>query len=183
MEGGVSHCGPHGVCIDGLNTFLCICKERYDGVPCTLVMGKKNIPFIQCCLIILESLLEHACKHRHHVPVHVFYSYLAHPLHTPFVLSHCLAEPPIQPVMITKSPKSVHAEINDQVNLTCLATGDPPISYRWERDGQALPGQTFPYLLIPKVNPDDRGAYVCIASNERSSRSSEPALVTIRGEY
>ena len=84
--------------------------------------------------------------------------------------------------MITKSPKSAHVEMDDPVNLTCEATGDPPISYRWERDGVMLPDQVLSYLLIPRVNPKDRGAYVCIASNPQSNSSSEPALVTIRGE-
>ena len=86
------------------------------------------------------------------------------------------------PVVITKSPKSAHVEMNDPVNLTCEATGDPPISYRWERDGVMLPEQVLSYLLIPSVNPEDRGAYMCIASNTWSNSSSELALVTIRGE-
>ena len=84
--------------------------------------------------------------------------------------------------MIVKSPETVLAELNDQVNLTCKATGDPPISYHWEKDGQTLSEQLTQHLVIPKVSPEDRGSYVCIATNPRGNSSSEPALVTIRGE-
>ena len=84
--------------------------------------------------------------------------------------------------MIVKSPQTVSAELYDQVNLKCKATGDPPISYHWRRDGLSLSEQLTQHLVIPKVSPKDRGSYVCIATNPRGNSSSEPALVTIKGE-
>ena len=114
--------------------------------------------------------------------VHLFMLLLSWSLIFYFFLYYCFEESQSVPVKITKSPKSVRAELNNEVNLTCEASGDPPISYHWERDGQILPEKVFPNLLIPRVAPKDRGAYVCIASNTWSNSSSKPALVTIRGE-
>ena len=74
--------------------------------------------------------------------------------------------------MITIPPASVKAELYHQVNLTCKATGDSPITYQWERDGQILSGGIFSSLIIPEVNPDHRGAYRCIASNNVNSVTS-----------
>ena len=43
MEGKNSHCGPHGICIDGLNTFWCICNDGYNGILCEKENGEKVI--------------------------------------------------------------------------------------------------------------------------------------------
>ena len=83
--------------------------------------------------------------------------------------------------MITIPPVSVKAELYRLVNLTCMATGDLPISYQWAKDGQLLPDEMFSSLVIPEVNPDHRGAYTCIASNHVNSVTSAPAIVSIRG--
>ena len=81
------------------------------------------------------------------------------------------------------SPQSVQAELYDQLNLTCEASSNAPVMYKWKKDGRIISSQVLANLLIPEVNPDDRGAYQCIASNGVSNASSNKGLVTIRGMY
>ena len=89
----------------------------------------------------------------------------------------------VNPVIITSPPKSVKAELYHQVTLTCEATGDLPITYQWQRDGQVLLGETSFSLVISEVAPEDRGAYTCTATNHVNNVTSEPAIVSIRGNF
>ena len=86
-------------------------------------------------------------------------------------------------ITITQSPQSVRAELYDKVNLTCDATSEVPIMYEWIKDGQMLSGHVSNSLIIPEINPEDRGVYRCIASNTNDRKLSKSALVTIRGIY
>ena len=84
-------------------------------------------------------------------------------------------------VTIVGSPMNTSAILYELVNLTCKATGDRPIVYQWKRDGQILPDRKLSFLIIPEINPEDRGVYKCVVSNNFSSAISQPALVTIKG--
>ena len=67
------------------------------------------------------------------------------------------------------------------VNLTCEATGAPPLTYRWYRDGQLLEGKIRPYLYIAEFSPEDRGNYTCDVINDEGMDESDGALLTIKG--
>ena len=67
------------------------------------------------------------------------------------------------------------------VNLTCEATGAPPLTYRWYRDGQLLEGKIRPYLYIVEFSPEDRGNYTCEVINDEGMDESGGALLTIKG--
>ena len=86
------------------------------------------------------------------------------------------------PVTIKKSPVDTHVNLYQSVNLTCEATGDSTISYHWTKDGQKI-SQGLSYLLITSVNPEDRGGYVCVATDGFTTASSDQALVTIEGNH
>ena len=68
------------------------------------------------------------------------------------------------------------------VNLTCEATGAPPLTYRWYRDGQLLEGKIRPYLYIAEFSPEDRGNYTCEVINDEGMDESDGALLTIKGK-
>ena len=89
--------------------------------------------------------------------------------------------PEIVGVWLVRPPLSVQAELDQLVNLTCEVSGDPPITYKWTRDGVVLKDEVLPYLLIQEVKPKHRGAYVCEATNELNSTTSQPGLVSING--
>jgi len=61
-----------------------------------------------------------------------------------------------------------------EVRLECVAFGYPVPSYNWTRRGAALPRQAIltsynRVLLIPSVQVEDQGEYICRATNDRSS--------------
>ena len=68
------------------------------------------------------------------------------------------------------------------VNLTCEATGAPPLTYRWYRDGQLLERKIRPYLYIAEFSPEDRGNYTCDVINDKGMDKSDGALLTIKGK-
>ena len=86
-------------------------------------------------------------------------------------------------VWLVSHPMSIEAELDQLVNLTCEVSGDPLITYQWTRDGIVLPGEVLPYFLIQEVKPKHRGAYVCVATNEVNSTTSQPGLLSINGSY
>ena len=84
-------------------------------------------------------------------------------------------------VWLVRPPLSVQAELDQLVNLTCEVSGDPPITYKWTRDRVILKDEVLPYLLIQEVKPIHRGAYVCMATNNVNSTTSQPGLLSING--
>ncbi|XP_046682308.1 contactin isoform X2 [Homalodisca vitripennis] len=61
-----------------------------------------------------------------------------------------------------------------EVRLECVAFGYPVPSYNWTRRGSALPRQAIfasynRVLLIPNVQVEDQGEYICRATNDRAS--------------
>jgi len=85
--------------------------------------------------------------------------------------------------MIVAPPMDTSTSLANALNLTCGATGNPPPTYRWYRDGKLLTGEVLPYLYIGETTPEDRGYYHCEVMNSIDRDQSMPALVTIPGVY
>lgn len=56
------------------------------------------------------------------------------------------------------------------------------VRFQWLRDGTVLPTQTRSNLLLRSVRYADAGQYQIVASNDRSSVTSAPVLVSIYGQ-
>ena len=69
------------------------------------------------------------------------------------------------------------------VNLTCQATGIPPPTYRWYRDGTEIEGQVRSQLYIEQFSPEERGYYSCKATNSNGSDVSNSLLLMLQGKY
>ncbi len=59
---------------------------------------------------------------------------------------------------ITSSPVSRTVEAGDDVTFSVGATGTPPLTYRWYRDGEAVPGADGSELTVAAVSASDDGA-------------------------
>ncbi|XP_015594638.1 contactin [Cephus cinctus] len=69
----------------------------------------------------------------------------------------------------------------EEVRLECIAFGYPVPSYNWTRKGAALPRSaiTMNYnrvLIIPRVQVEDQGEYVCRVNNDRVSIENSVGL-------
>ena len=90
-----------------------------------------------------------------------------------------LLSPNISNITTTSTTQT---QLVSPVNLTCEATGAPPLTYRWYRDGELLKGKIRPYLYIPDFSPEDRGNYSCEVINNEGKDESDGALLTIKGK-
>lgn len=86
----------------------------------------------------------------------------------------------------------VQVEKGGIVNMSCVATGDHPMSVEWRREGQTLPEsssdkillgdkeqqeQLFSNLIIRDAAAEHAGRYICVAKNSFGEDQSEARLV------
>ncbi len=83
-----------------------------------------------------------------------------------------------RPPTITQEPQDLvlSGEITQTLNV--VATGAPPLSYQWYRNGQPSPDLTVS-LLIRSARPDHVGSYFCVVSNDSGSVTSRVAQVRV----
>ena len=94
----------------------------------------------------------------------------------------------VQPEIITH-PKNVTVEEGLPMNLFCNATGNPPPTLSWTKDGSPLnnnQGILFSgdneTLSIASINRSKSGNYRCVARNSLGNDSSNPANVDVQCE-
>jgi hypothetical protein len=85
---------------------------------------------------------------------------------------------PLPPV-ITAQPKSVVANLGDQVQFSVGATNG--LSYQWTKDGTRLPGETNATLRLSSVQQTHIGDYRVTVSGVNRSATSDPATLNITG--
>ena len=85
---------------------------------------------------------------------------------------------------ITMDPESITVAENSNVTLTCKATGNGTLNYRWMKESGILPmnsisnsGQT---LTLHNIRVDDSGQYYCEVDDREETDTSERAEVTVR---
>ena len=101
--------------------------------------------------------------------------------HTP-IIEVAPEIPPSPNISNITTLRTTQIQLVSPVNLTCEATGAPPLTYRWYRDGQLLEGKIRPYLYIAEFSPEDRGNYTCEVINNEGKDESDGALLTIKGK-
>jgi hypothetical protein len=101
------------------------------------------------------------------------------------LLAGCVAgsggatNPPSQAVVITAEPASQTVPIDRPATFTVAATGTPPLSYKWSRNGAEIPGATSASYTTPTVALSDNGSrFQVTVSNASSSATSNTAILT-----
>jgi len=80
---------------------------------------------------------------------------------------------------IVLHPESQTIPDGGNLTLRTVAEGAVPISYRWFKDGVALPGGTNATFTILGAGPADAGSYFMVASNSSNTATSQVAVVTV----
>jgi len=80
---------------------------------------------------------------------------------------------------ITVQPQSQTVTAGSTVTFTVSATGTPPLSYQWRRNGVNLPGATSASLVLANVTEAQAGTYTVVVSNAAGSVTSQPATLTV----
>jgi len=89
-----------------------------------------------------------------------------------------VAAPPSAPAF-SRQPVDRTAAVGETALLAAEAGGNPPPSYQWRKNGQAVPGATSPALTFTGVTLPDAGSYDVVASNPSGSAVSSPAVLTV----
>lgn len=89
------------------------------------------------------------------------------------------------PVLI-RVPKDVEVRVGADVEISCLAEGDPQPVIKWMREGKELATDashrqsTTGRLYMYKVEEKDKGIYECVARNKEGVASTS-VVVSIKG--
>ena len=75
-------------------------------------------------------------------------------------------------------PASRSVAQDGATTLLAQASGFPPPSFQWYRNGAIFPGAINDSVVIPFMSAADAGSYFCIASNNVGSITSRTAVVT-----
>ncbi|MBI4662430.1 MAG: lamin tail domain-containing protein [Verrucomicrobia bacterium] len=71
---------------------------------------------------------------------------------------------------LLSQPQGQEALVGDTVILRAAATGTPPLSFRWRRDGVSLSNGTNDTLILTDVQLGDAGTYTVAITNIASAR-------------
>lgn len=85
---------------------------------------------------------------------------------------------PILPV-ITTQPADVTVDATASVTFSVTATGTPPLSYQWTKDGAELAGANAATLTIASVHALHAGEYRVTITNAAGSVTSRAAILTV----
>jgi alpha-tubulin suppressor-like RCC1 family protein len=84
------------------------------------------------------------------------------------------------PPVITLQPLSQHGSMGSALRLSVAATGAPPLSYQWLKNGTNLTGGTSAALTIACATRRDSGVYEVAVSNPGGSTPSSNATLVVR---
>jgi Immunoglobulin I-set domain/ZU5 domain len=89
------------------------------------------------------------------------------------------ATPP--PVLaITTAPAAQTVMAGGTATFAVVASGAVPLTYQWEREGQAIAGATTAVLTVTNVGEAQAGNYTVLVSNGNGSVRSQPARLTVQ---
>lgn len=80
---------------------------------------------------------------------------------------------------ITTQPLSRAVPINSNVTFTVAASGTPPPTFQWRKNGVTIAGATGSSYTIPAVKQDHVGSYTVVATNTTGSVTSNAAALGI----
>jgi hypothetical protein len=87
--------------------------------------------------------------------------------------------PNVPPTIITQ-PKNRTVAKGKVATFSVVASGAPPLSYKWRKNGVLIPGATSPIYSTPPVSMNDNGSvFTCSVRNYAGRTSSKRATLTV----
>jgi sugar lactone lactonase YvrE len=80
---------------------------------------------------------------------------------------------------IVTPPQSQTAQAGSSVTFSVVATGTPPLSFQWRKDGVNIAGGTSPTLTLTSVSAGNSGAYSVVVWNAINSAVSATASLAV----
>ena len=85
------------------------------------------------------------------------------------LVTHSTQAPELAAPTIATQPQSVVVAPGADAMLAVTATGVGPLSYQWDKNGQAIAGATSDTLMMSAVQPSDAGNYAVRVANAAGS--------------
>ncbi|HVU36634.1 MAG TPA: immunoglobulin domain-containing protein [Opitutaceae bacterium] len=85
---------------------------------------------------------------------------------------------PAAPIVITP-PSAQTVTDGAPAVLTVAATGTPPVTFQWQKNGMNIAGATQATFTLPVATPTDAGTYAVIVTNAAGSVTTVPVLLTV----
>lgn len=82
--------------------------------------------------------------------------------------------------VITQQPQSQTVSEGGSASFAVAATGAPPLSYQWRRNGTDILGSTNSSLALSSLRIEQAGTYSILVSNAKGSVLSHEATLTVR---
>lgn len=82
-------------------------------------------------------------------------------------------------VLITTVPADLSATVGDDVTLTVAASGLPPVSYQWKKDGILVATTDAPSLTLSAVTTAAAGTYTVTVTDRGGSLTTPAATLTV----
>lgn len=87
---------------------------------------------------------------------------------------------PSNPPVVLAQPANAVVLLGQSASFAVTATGTPPLTYQWRRDGVNLAGATAANLAIPAAVKGDHGAsFTVLVRNEAGTATSAPAVLSV----
>jgi pectate lyase/pectin methylesterase-like acyl-CoA thioesterase len=85
---------------------------------------------------------------------------------------------PLPPSIVTQ-PNSQTVITGSNVTFTVAASGEPPLTYQWKKNGVEIAGATTDTLALTNVQLPDAGIYTVTVSNAGGTVGSAPATLSV----
>lgn len=80
---------------------------------------------------------------------------------------------------ITLNPISQTVETGNNVTFSANASGMPPPTWTWSKNGTVISGQTTRFLNLTDVDETDEGSYTATATNSEDTATTTAAVLTV----
>jgi len=82
--------------------------------------------------------------------------------------------------VITQQPHNARVLVGQRAKFRVGATGSPPLTYQWRKNGVDIPGATGSSYKTPPTVPEDSGSrFTVVVSNSSGSVTSKSAKLTV----
>ncbi len=89
--------------------------------------------------------------------------------------------PTPEPPVITTQPKNQRVHVGETATFKVVATGTPPLTYQWTKNGTEIPGAvSAKYTTPPVIAEDDGSLFAVTVSDSGGSITSRSATLFVR---
>lgn len=86
-----------------------------------------------------------------------------------------------QAPQIVQQPANVTVNAGATATMTVIASGTPPLSYQWRKNGVSVAGQNYATLTLTNVSALDAGNYDVVVKGSGTPATSAQATLTVDG--